>query len=86
MSCHAARLSTDDPSTEVPFARWEALVLAGGPIVWARPGYEKTGVEPYVHEQGARPSSLRRLYRKRPLFTNGSGGGSGSPTESPGIR
>jgi hypothetical protein len=55
----------------VPFARWEELVLDGGAIVWARDGYEKTGVVPYVHERGARPSSLRRLYRKRPYFTNG---------------
>jgi len=43
-----------------------------GPIVWARDGYEKTGVEPYVHELGARPTSLRRLEDKRPYFTNGS--------------
>jgi cytochrome c peroxidase len=29
-------------------------------------------VEPYVHDQGARTPSLRRLYKKRPYFTNGS--------------
>ena len=41
------------------------------PIVWASDRYEKTGVEPYVHERGARVPSLRRLGRKRPYFTNG---------------
>lgn len=70
--CHAPRLSTDDPATAVDLGAWERLVLGGGPIVWARPGYEKTGVTPYVHPEGARPPSLRRLYRKRPYFTNGS--------------
>jgi hypothetical protein len=57
----------------VPAAGWEALVLSeAGPIVWARDGYEKTGVEPYVHAEGARPTSLRRAVAKRPYFTNGS--------------
>jgi hypothetical protein len=71
--CHAARLVTDDPASRVPFDRWEALVLSReGPIVWARDGYHRTGVEPYVHDLGARAPSLRRLYKKRPYFTNGS--------------
>jgi hypothetical protein len=71
--CHAARLVTSDPATEVPADRWETLVLSdAGPIVWARDGYEKTGIEPYVHPDGARPTSLRRLEDKRPYFTNGS--------------
>ncbi len=71
--CHSARFIADDPTTRVPRERWESLVLSHeGPIVWARDGYEKTGVEPYVHELGARPPSLRRAYRKRPYFTNGS--------------
>lgn len=71
--CHAARAAADDASSRVPFDRWEKLVLSsGGPIVWARDGYEKTGVTPYVHDRGARPTSLRRLYKKRPYFTNGS--------------
>jgi hypothetical protein len=43
-----------------------------GPIVWGSGDYSKTGVEPYVHEKGARVPSLRRLYKKRPYFTNGS--------------
>jgi cytochrome c peroxidase len=71
-SCHAARLVADDPSSRVPFERWESLVMTPeGPIVWARADYEKTGVEPYVNEKGARVVSLRRLYKKYPYFTNG---------------
>ena len=65
--------SPTTPGTRVPPAGWEALVLSReGPIVWASNGYKKTGIEPYVHEQGARPPSLRRLYKKWPYFTNGS--------------
>jgi len=72
-SCHAARLVSDEPATRVPFERWEALILsANAPIVWARAERERTGVEPYVHPNGARVPSLRRLYKKRPYFTNGS--------------
>ncbi|MDB4939511.1 MAG: hypothetical protein JWP87_6483 [Labilithrix sp.] len=72
-SCHAARLSADDVSTQVPFERWESLVTSdAAPIVWGSAGYEKTGVVPYVHEEGARTPSLRRLYKKYPYFTNGS--------------
>ena len=71
--CHAARLVADDPATRVPEARWEAMVLSReGPIVWGSSGYKKTGIEPYVHELGARTPSLRRLYKKWPYFTNGS--------------
>ena len=71
-SCHAARLVTEDPATEVPFEQWERLVLSPqGPIVWASAGYRKTGVEPYVHERGARTTSLRRAFQKYPYFTNG---------------
>jgi hypothetical protein len=70
--CHAARLSSDDPGSVVPFEQWEALTLSReGPIVWGRAGYEKTGILPYVHADGARVPSLRRLYKKRPYFTNG---------------
>jgi cytochrome c peroxidase len=32
----------------------------------------RTGVVPYVHDEGARTPSLRRLHRKRPYLTNGS--------------
>lgn len=76
-SCHSPRRVADDPSTVVPFEAWEADVFGHdgstpGSIVWAREGYEKTGIEPYVHAEGARPTSLRRLEKKRPYFTNGS--------------
>ncbi|MFT3772810.1 MAG: hypothetical protein QM820_46070 [Minicystis sp.] len=71
--CHEARLVTDQEASRVPEARWEPLVLSReGPIVWAATGYHKTGVEPYVHDLGARATSLRRLAKKRPYFTNGS--------------
>ena len=72
-ACHEARLSTDEPRTRQPFERWEALVLSReGPLVWAMDERRKTGVQPYVHEEGARVPSLRRLYKKRPYLTNGS--------------
>jgi cytochrome c peroxidase len=71
-SCHSARLLADDPASKVPFERWKDLILGSGAIVWGRAGYEKTGVEPYVSPRGARVPSLRRLYVKRPYFTNGS--------------
>jgi hypothetical protein len=72
-TCHAARLVSDDPSSEVPFGRWEALVMGRhGPILWSSTEHQKTGVEPYVHDRGAVTTSLRRLYKKRPYFTNGS--------------
>lgn len=70
--CHEARTSADDASSRVSFDAWEARTLReGGPIVWAKDTYEKTGVAPYVHERGARVPSLRRLFKKRPYFTNG---------------
>jgi cytochrome c peroxidase len=41
-------------------------------LVWASSDYQRTGIEPYVHRRGARVPSLRRLYKKRPYFTDGS--------------
>ncbi len=71
--CHAARVIADDPASRVAPAEWERLVLSReGAIVWGMSEYRKTGIEPYVHELGARVPSLRRLYKKRPYFTNGS--------------
>ncbi|HEY3499867.1 MAG TPA: hypothetical protein VGK73_34490, partial [Polyangiaceae bacterium] len=71
--CHAARLIANEAKSDVPFERWEALVLSpAGALVWSNGGYEKTGVEPYVERRGTRVSSLRRLYLKRPYLTNGS--------------
>jgi cytochrome c peroxidase len=71
--CHTARASADEPDSRQPFERWESLVFSlQQPLVWGSDGYQRTGVEPYVHEQGARTPSLRRSYLKRPYFTNGS--------------
>ena len=71
--CHEARLVSDDPSSRVERARWMSLIGSpAGPIVWGTGQRKQTGVEPYVHEEGARVPSLRRLYAKRPYFTNGS--------------
>src|SRR5690606_32092939 len=55
-----------------PFGSWEERIFGDGALVWGRAGYEKTGVEPYVHPDGARVPSLRRLWLKAPYFTNGS--------------
>jgi hypothetical protein len=72
-SCHAPRLITRDASTAQPFEAWEDLVRSdAAPLTWATDDYQKTGVEPYVHEDGARTPSLRRVVEKRPYFTNGS--------------
>ncbi|HTQ02475.1 MAG TPA: hypothetical protein VMI54_01420 [Polyangiaceae bacterium] len=72
-SCHAARLVANDPATEVPFAGWESAIFSRAtPLVWARADYAQTGILPYVDPQGTRIPSLRRLYLKRPYFTNGS--------------
>jgi hypothetical protein len=70
-SCHSARAFSDEPASRVDFPGWEAAVFEGR-LVWASADYHKTGIEPYVHEKGARVPSLRRLARKRPYFTNGS--------------
>jgi hypothetical protein len=70
--CHAARVVARDPASELPFERWESAVLSdASPIVWARADYEKVGVLPYVDAKGTRIPSLRRLFLKRPYFTNG---------------
>jgi hypothetical protein len=72
-SCHAARLIARDARSEVPFERWESGVLSPeGPIVWARSSYEKVGILPHLDAEGTRIPSLRRLFLKRPYFTNGS--------------
>ncbi len=71
--CHAARLVTDGAESTVAFAAWEAALFErGAPLVWARDEHAKTGVEPYVHERGARIPSLRRLHLEQPYLTDGS--------------
>ena len=71
VDCHQSRTVTDDPQTKVPFEEWEANIFGGGTLVWASQEYSKTGIEPYVHPLGTRVPSLRRVYRKRPMFTGG---------------
>ncbi len=71
--CHAARLIAEEPSTEIDFKEWGKLVRSKtGPLVWSNAAYAKTGVEPYVHDDGTRVPTLRRLFKKWPYFTNGS--------------
>jgi hypothetical protein len=77
-SCHQARLVTDDPATRIALGPngeldpWQALIFsANGPIVWASDAYVQTGIVPWVHPEGARVPSLRRLYLDWPYFTNG---------------
>lgn len=71
-SCHAPRTAADAKESAAPFASWEAAIFAPAPaLVWASSDYAQTGVVPYVHPRGARVPSLRRLYKKRPYFTNG---------------
>lgn len=70
-SCHQARLRADDPSTRQPRSTWESRIFGAADILWAMDERSKTGVEPYVHPDGARVPSLRRLFAKRPYFTNG---------------
>jgi hypothetical protein len=70
-SCHQARLWSDQPSTRLPFEQWEQRLAAGDDLVWASDSYAQTGPKPYVHPQGARVPSLRRLYKKFPYFTTG---------------
>lgn len=70
-TCHSPRLEAAKPSSEVPLSEWPRALSEGTSLVWASDGYRDTGVEPRVHPRGARPSSLRRLYKKAPYFTNG---------------
>jgi mono/diheme cytochrome c family protein len=71
--CHQARLLVDDASTRVDASAWERHVMSPtSALTWASDQRWQTGVEPYVHPDGARVPSLRRLYRKHPYFTSGS--------------
>lgn len=71
VSCHSARLQTDNSQSTVSKSEWEMHIFGKGDIMWARDGYVKTGIVPHVHPEGARPSSLRRIMRKTPYFTHG---------------
>ncbi len=69
--CHQARTVADDPESRVSFAEWESAIFGGGGLLWASEARYRTGVQPYVHEEGARVPSLRRLWVKRPYMTQG---------------
>ncbi|MCA9631891.1 MAG: hypothetical protein KC766_29760 [Myxococcales bacterium] len=71
VGCHAPRLEAGEASSSIPESGIPQALLEGRPLVWASSDYRDTGVEPRVHPRGARPSSLRRLYKKAPYFTNG---------------
>lgn len=70
-ACHQARTVADDPQTRLPRSDWEAAVFDGGGVLWASDDRYRTGVQPYVHEDGPRVPSLRRLWVKRPYLTQG---------------
>lgn len=70
--CHQARRLADRPETRVPRAAWASHLFGAGDLLWASDVRVKTGVTPYVHREGARVPSLRRLFTKAPYLTNGS--------------
>jgi hypothetical protein len=70
-TCHQARTVADDPQSRLPFEAWESAVFGDVDILWASDERHRTGVEPYVHADGPRVPSLRRLWVKRPYLTQG---------------
>ncbi|MBV1857890.1 MAG: hypothetical protein KUG77_05715, partial [Nannocystaceae bacterium] len=70
-SCHRARTVADDANSRIPASAWESWIFGEGAVLWASEDRYRTGVEPYVHEEGARVPSLRRLWVKRPYLTQG---------------
>ncbi|MEM6293920.1 MAG: hypothetical protein AAGA54_21770 [Myxococcota bacterium] len=71
-SCHQPRRVADDPESAASSSRWAAHVFGPGDLLWASAQRVRTGIEPLVHDEGARVPSLRSLWAKRPYFTNGS--------------
>lgn len=70
-ACHQARTVADDPESRIPSTAWETRIFGDGGVLWASEDRYRTGVQPYVHEEGARVPSLRRLWVKRPYLTQG---------------
>lgn len=70
--CHAARIQADDPDSRVPPQRWADHILGDGDVLWGASPRALVDIEPRVHPRGPRTPSLRRLWTKRPYFTNGS--------------
>ena len=72
VDCHQAIISTRTEKG-VPFSDWESwLTEAYRDLIWGAPFMSRTGIRPYVDPAGARVPSLRRVWMKYPLFTNGS--------------
>lgn len=70
--CHQAVQSTRTEGG-IPFDQWEAwLTDPDRDLIWGAPFFSRVGIEPYVDPAGARVPSLRRVWLKYPLFTNGS--------------
>jgi hypothetical protein len=70
--CHQPLRSTRT-GQGVAYPDWERWLTATHlDLVWGAPFYARTGVTPYVNPAGARVPSLRRVWSKYPLFTNGS--------------
>lgn len=69
--CHQARTVADDAASRVERSEWEDRIFGRGGLLWASEDRYRTGVQPYVHEGGARVPSLRRLWVKKPYFTQG---------------
>jgi len=69
--CHQARTIADDATTRLAPGAWEAAIFGDGRVLWGSDDRYRTGVEPYVHDDGPRVPSLRRLWVKRPYLTQG---------------
>jgi hypothetical protein len=69
--CHQAIRSTRTENG-VGFEEWERWLTAENlDLVWGVPFFARTGLKPYVTPAGSRVPSLRRVWLKYPLFTNG---------------
>jgi len=70
--CHQAIKSTRTEDG-IGFEGWQDwLTNENLDLVWGAPFFARTGVTPYVDSAGSRVPSLRRVWMKYPLFTNGS--------------
>ncbi len=70
--CHQP-LSSTRTGKGVDFSRWQHwLTEENRDLIWGAPFFSRTGVKPYVRPAGSRVPSLRRVWMKYPLFTNGS--------------
>ena len=71
-NCHQG-VSTTRNESGVPFEQWEHWIIdPNKDLIWGAPFYSKTGITPYFDPGGTSVPSLRRIWQKFPLFTNGS--------------